>query len=182
MRPRAALLALLASACARPQPCPEPLVECGGQCVDVQSNRTDCGACGVACAPGDVCVGASCTPDVRAPCADRTGGAFVTFGVCGSAVKAWIRRADFLQEAASYVGTTATPRTPVLALVSGADCDLQWSWTVDDVDASWVSSVANASSCALCPSAIEADADAGALPPTWCPTPATSLVLSVERR
>jgi hypothetical protein len=181
---RAALLALLAASCARPQPCPEPLVECNGQCVDVQSNRFACGGCGRACNAGDVCVGANCTPDTRGPCADRTGGAFVTFGVCGSAVKAWIRRAAFIDEAASYVGTTAVPRTPLLAVSAGTDCDLQWSWTIDDVNAAWVTSVTNPSACDLCPSDLEAEVRASTLPPSasWCPTPASSLVLSVERR
>jgi hypothetical protein len=181
---RAALLALLAASCARPQPCPEPLIECNGQCVDVQSNRYACGGCGLACNPGDVCVGAVCSAAALAPCADRTGGAFVTFGVCGSAVTAWIRRADFVDEAASYVGTTTVPRTPLLTLVAGADCDLQWSWAVDDLDATWVTSVANPTTCDLCPSQIEAEVRASTLPPSasWCPTPTTSLVLSVERR
>ena len=184
MSRRAALLALLAASCSRAQPCPEPLVECNGQCVDVQSNRYACGGCGLACAAGDVCSGAVCTPDTKGPCADRTGGAFVTFGVCGSAVKTWIRRAAFVDEAASYVGTTAIPRTPLLTLTVGADCDLQWSWSVDDVDATWATTVASASACDLCPTAIEADVQATALLPSasWCPASATSLVLAVERR
>jgi hypothetical protein len=182
MTRRAVLLALLAASCGVPQPCPEPLHECGGQCVDLQSNRQDCGGCGVTCGASQVCQAGGCTPDVRAPCANRVGGAFVTLGVCGSAVKAWITQPAFVDEAASYVGTTALPRTPLLAILERTDCDAQWSWTVG-ADASWVSSV-TVPCTAACPSAIETAVRANTLPlaSTWCPTPATSLVLAVDRR
>jgi hypothetical protein len=176
----AALVALLA-ACASPQPCPKPLVECGGQCVDIQSSHLDCGACGRTCAAGEVCLGAACTGSVRPVCQERTGGAYVTLGECGSVVKLWIRRPDFIDEAASYVGTTATPRTPVLNLVRGTDCDAQWSWSVDEMTPTWVTSVTGAA-CDACPAEIEAAARTNALPPLWCPTPTTSLVLAVDRR
>ena len=177
-----ALAALVAAACANPQPCPQPLVECNGRCIDVQSNPSDCGACGSACAAGEVCVGASCTRNVNGPCPDRTDGAFVTLGVCGSTVKLWIRAPAFIDESASYVGTTATPRTPALALVAGSDCDPQWSWHVDDASPTWVPTVSGGCTSA-CPDAIEAAVHANALPsPIWCPIPSIGLVLAVDRR
>jgi hypothetical protein len=125
-----------------------------------------------------------CSTDVRGPCATRTGGAFVTLSACGSAVKVWIRETAFVDEAASYVGTTSLPRTPVLAVVEKPDCDAQWSWTVDDLDASWVSSVTPRCTTDACPSAIEDAVDSKTLPvpSVWCPTPTTSLVLAVERK
>ena len=180
---RAALLALLAASCTVPQPCPEPLHECNGQCVDIASDRNDCGGCGVQCASGQVCSKGTCSPDVRGPCASRSGGAFVTLGECGSAVKVWIATPAFVDEAASYVGTTSTPRTPLLAIVQRPDCDAQWSWTVDDMDASWVSSV-TVTCTAACPATIESAVDSNTLPvaSVWCPTPAPSLVLAVERK
>jgi hypothetical protein len=180
---RAFLLALLAASCSNPQPCPEPLVECVGQCLDVQSDRYHCGGCGRNCAPNEVCVSGGCTQDVRAPCGIRSGGAFVTLGQCGSAVKVWITAPPFIDEAASYVGTTAVPRTPLLKILGKPDCDAQWSWTVDRADASWVTSVTNTTCTAACPAEIEA-AVRSLLPlaSAWCPTPASSLVLAVDRR
>jgi hypothetical protein len=180
MRRRAALLALLAASCTVPQPCPQPLHECNGQCIDLASDRNDCGACGVICSPTQVCVSGGCTADVRAPCGIRTGGAFVTLGQCGSAVKVWITTPAFIDEAASYVGTTALPRTPLLAIVPRTDCDAQWSWTAG-VDASWATSVAVACT-SECPKTIEAEVGSPFPPSTWCPTPASSLVLAVDRR
>jgi hypothetical protein len=179
---RAALLVLLAASCSNPQPCPEPLVECNGQCLDVQSDRFHCGTCGVVCAPTEVCVSGGCTTDVRAPCGVRTHGAFVTLGQCGSAVKVWVTTQAFIDEAASYVGTNALPRTPLLQLLGRSDCDAQWSWTVG-VDASWVTSTV-APCISDCPAQIEAEVRTSTLPPasTWCPTPATSLVLAVDPR
>lgn len=46
---------------ARPLSCAGGLVGCDGECVDVQSNGLHCGACGVACAATDVCLGGSCS-------------------------------------------------------------------------------------------------------------------------
>jgi hypothetical protein len=177
------LLLLAAAACNAPQPCPEPLVECNGQCVDTASDQNACGSCGVKCATGQVCSQGACSTDVRGPCATRTGGAFVTLGACGSAVKLWFRTSAFVDEAATYVGTTALPRTPLLTIVEKTDCDSQWSWTVDDLDASWVTSVSVVCT-AACPSVLEAAVHGGTLPTgtVWCPTPSSSLVLSVDRR
>ncbi|WP_224244613.1 hypothetical protein [Hyalangium gracile] len=40
--------------------CGEGLTECSGECVDLTSSTTDCGACGVACGPEQVCSQGSC--------------------------------------------------------------------------------------------------------------------------
>ena len=42
------------------QPCPSPKVLCNGKCVDLSTNRRNCGACGHACAPGQKCVNGVC--------------------------------------------------------------------------------------------------------------------------
>ena len=35
--------------------CPTGLVKCGGQCVNIMSDRSNCGACANACGSGVVC-------------------------------------------------------------------------------------------------------------------------------
>jgi predicted alpha/beta superfamily hydrolase len=46
-------------ACVIPS-CPTGQVNCGGACVDLNSNANDCGACGVVCPPGNACISARC--------------------------------------------------------------------------------------------------------------------------
>ncbi|MEZ4406312.1 MAG: hypothetical protein R3A52_07550 [Polyangiales bacterium] len=40
--------------------CPEGLAACAGRCVDLRVSPVHCGACGVACAEGEQCVGGGC--------------------------------------------------------------------------------------------------------------------------
>ncbi|MBN2196804.1 MAG: hypothetical protein JW751_28620 [Polyangiaceae bacterium] len=42
--------------------CASPLVDCGGDCVDLDSNPTHCGDCGHACAGGEDCRSGECCP------------------------------------------------------------------------------------------------------------------------
>lgn len=177
----APLLALLAAApaCTSPQPCPSLLEECDGACVDVQSDRRHCGACGRACAAGSVCVAGACGSEALAPCAVRTGGAFVTLGACGAAVKLWIENEGFLSAAEERVGGPA-PGVPVLAVRAGAGCDGQWSWSVNEVTATF-QPAPPAAACQVCPAQIQADVGSYvATVGTWCPPDAT--VLSLVRR
>jgi hypothetical protein len=182
---RAALLALAAAlaSCNKAQPCPEPLHECNGSCVDVQTDPRYCGACDRPCRAGEVCRGGACTPDVRAPCALRSGGAFVTLaagGACPGVVKLWATRREFIDEAVKNVGSTATGRTPVLTILSGADCDLQWSWQVNDADPSFQTTVA-VSGCDVCPSVIQGNpAGYSFLPGKWCPSAARILAVDPQ--
>ena len=40
--------------------CPAEQTACGGQCVDTRASAQHCGACGMACAAGQVCVNGAC--------------------------------------------------------------------------------------------------------------------------
>lgn len=40
--------------------CPDARIECNGQCVDIDTDPTNCGTCGTTCAAGEMCVGGSC--------------------------------------------------------------------------------------------------------------------------
>lgn len=180
-------LALAMAACTNPQPCPTPLEECDGQCIDTQSDPRYCGACGIACRAGDVCVGGSCGSASQGACPLRVGGGFVTIGYpngapacAGQVVKLWVRSAAFLDDAVTYVGSTALDRIPLLDVVAGADCDAAWSWHVDGLTPAFVATVSPAS-CAACPSGIQANVEGYvAAVHRWCPSDAR--ILAVERR
>jgi hypothetical protein len=52
--------------------CGEGLTSCFGQCVDLTSTATSCGACGVVCGPGQVCSEGTCKcPEGATPCAGQ---------------------------------------------------------------------------------------------------------------
>src|SRR6516225_6845170 len=55
-RPPYRWLALLALACTTPPPCSD----CGGVCVDLQSDSANCGACGQSCGAGQRCEQGRC--------------------------------------------------------------------------------------------------------------------------
>lgn len=176
----AALLGL--AACATPQPCPSPLVECGGECVDVQSDRRNCGACDHSCAAGLACVAAACR-DENPACPVRTGGAFVTLGTPdGAAVKLWVERADFVAEAQQHLaaGGATAPRIPALAVVEGSDCDAQWTWHVNEATAQFADTKPS-TTCDVLPSAIEANVASYVLAVGWW-CPAAAKVLAVQVR
>jgi hypothetical protein len=176
------LLAL--AACTAPQPCPGPLHECGGQCVDVETDRRHCGACGNGCATGQACVIGVCTSDVSAaPCPQRTGGAFVTFGQCGTAVKAWVQSDALIDWAKTRVDDLAPdPATvPSLAILSRPDCDAQWSWHVDAASAA-VAPLDPGASCTACPQEIQpSDPNGAPGARRWCPANARVLAVDDKR-
>lgn len=179
MRPSraAAVLALaLAAGCTSPQPCPSPLEECDGECVDVQSNRLHCGGCSRGCAAGESCRAATCGGGAGAPCPERTGGAFVTLGTCGTTVKLWIVNGDFIAAA-----ERASPGVPVLELSAVGDCDRQWSFSANPASARFAPAPPS-TLCDVCPAQLQSDVADGVLDATttWCP--GTAAVLSVDRR
>jgi hypothetical protein len=82
-------LALMLGSCSAP-PC--ALTVCGAECVDVHADARNCGACGIACAPGNLCVGGLCAPACRTgqttcgtACVDTTNSP----DHCGACDKAW---------------------------------------------------------------------------------------------
>ncbi|RME26723.1 MAG: hypothetical protein D6806_05730, partial [Deltaproteobacteria bacterium] len=57
-----AIVAVLVGACGgSSNPCPGGRVQCAGQCVDVMSDRNNCGNCGVTCLSGQACELGQCT-------------------------------------------------------------------------------------------------------------------------
>jgi hypothetical protein len=158
------LLAAALASCANPQPCPQPLHQCNGECIDIQSNRSHCGACGNACRVDQLCRAATCSPDTQAACPQRRGGGFVTFGQCGEAVKLWFGQPVFVSEAVNYIGSTTPAATAALSVIAGSDCDGQWNWHVNDATASFQATPPPG--CVACPSEIQLNTAAH---PIWCP-------------
>jgi len=89
----AALLTLAALAgCRRDLVCPSDERDCGGRCVAIASDASNCGACGVACAAGEVCGGGHCLcasggVDCGGACVDLASDP-ANCGACGAACPA----------------------------------------------------------------------------------------------
>jgi hypothetical protein len=185
----AALAALLVAGCSG-NPCTAPLERCGDVCDDLRSDGQNCGACGHVCGAGLACVSSACVPDAAAAvCSTRSGGAFVTLGVCGEVVKVWVSSASastFIARAQALAADPASPgpRMPQFDLRDGTDCDAQWNWHVDAATAAWVAAPMTGV-CSACPSAVEAAKPYWLVSVgSWCPDPAVwgVRVLSVELR
>ena len=85
-----------APASCAPLTCPSGQASCGGTCVDLQNDPTNCGTCGVACAGGESCVSGTCCTSCGGTCVDLqndlnncgtcgvacAGGEFCISGVC----------------------------------------------------------------------------------------------------
>jgi hypothetical protein len=181
LAPLALVLAGLAGGggCATAEPCPQPLQECGGTCVDVSSDVHHCGACNLACTGGLACVSGRCAVDQDVGCTTRGGGAFVTFAVCGAAVKVWVTNATFVAEAQAILDGAAPPHGPMLDLLAGPDCDDQWSFHPDPATARFAGSAG--ATCDACPDTVQHEIayflfTVG----QWCPS--TADVVAVDRR
>ena len=84
------LVLLAASACVGEGGglCPDGRTPCGGQCVDLFTDPTNCGGCGATCSQGEFCHQGLCTPDCedecRTPgeqrCSDKFAAAVATCG------------------------------------------------------------------------------------------------------
>jgi hypothetical protein len=181
LRPALALALLALAACTAPQPCPSPLHECDGQCVDIESDRRHCGACNNPCATGKVCVGTACVADASGPCPQRAGGAFVTLGHCGTAVKVWIQAGPFIDAAISRVGAAPDPAfAPSAAVLPRPDCDAQWSWHLDPNLSAATFDPGEV--CTRCPSEIQpVDPNGMPLARWWCPADARVLAVDDKR-
>ncbi len=171
---------LAAGACgASSERCEAPLAECAGSCVDTASDPAHCGGCGAACSGGQVCAASLC---MSSGCADRTGGAFVTFTICaspasaGSSFTAWATREAFVAEAERLLAT-GDLSVPLFDLADGGDCDAQWTFHADPATPDFSPFAIEV--CDACPEYVEAHkADFIAL--GWCPW--TARVAAVSRR
>jgi hypothetical protein len=147
----------------------------------VESDRANCGRCGAACGAGEVCLSGSCNGDPTVACRIRTGGAFVTLGACGAAVKLWVTSPEFISRSQASLGQAA-PGVPVLALRGGVDCDAQWSWFVNPATATYATA-APTTACDVCPNVVEGNPAFIASVGQWCPGAGRDVkVLAVDAR
>lgn len=74
-----------------PVTCSDGRVDCSGTCVDTKADRAHCGACGNACADGQVCAAGACSANCTAPLTNCDGACVDTSsdaahcGGCGKA-------------------------------------------------------------------------------------------------
>jgi hypothetical protein len=125
-----------------------------------------------------------CTPDcidTDDACADRTGGAFVTFQIAGEeSFTTWTTNDAFIETAQAHLAA-GTTQIPVFDdVIAGTDCaDPQWSWHVDPAAVSWADVTIEL--CDARPSYIEANLDAWiAEVGQWCPW--SAVVTAVDDR
>lgn len=81
----------------------------------------------------------SCADAPRATtCADRTGGALVTFDIVGQTFRVWVTDGPFIDEALAQLGG-AGARVPIFGtLVAGSDvCEPSYGFHVDPADVSF---------------------------------------------
>ena len=71
--------------------CPDGQTECGELCVSLQTDPSNCGSCGEACGPGEVCAMGACATECPPPLTDCGGSCFdldrdeSNCGACGTA-------------------------------------------------------------------------------------------------
>ncbi len=143
----------------------------GACATDMDSRDADDG---VRAPGGKADYGAEPGPDAgeatAALCEDRTGGALVTFTVAedpNEMFTAWIEDDAFIDEAIRLIADGET-RVPNFAMADGMDCDGQWSWHVDPVDAVFADFTIEV--CDSLPSYIEDNKEEWfAMNPRWCP-------------
>lgn len=87
---------------------------CGGQCVNLNTNNSHCGACGVTCMFGSGCCGGACINGIGQECAwncQRQG-----VRVCGPS------------ETGEGICTSGGPLYSPPSSVAGVQCDLGGAW------------------------------------------------------
>jgi len=88
-------------------------------------------------------------------CADRTGGALITFGIVNESLTVWITDPVFIDRALELLAT-GTRQVPIFGtLLDGRACDPQWTWQVDPADVVFADAAIEL--CDGLPSHIEAD-------------------------
>ena len=176
----AALASLLLCGCMDAQPCPASLEVCNGTCIDLSSDPTHCGACGVACGAGKACLAGACSTSNSGACANRSGGAFVVLEACGQTVKVWSVAAPFVTQAGVLRDAPGTqPKVPVFQLMPQTDCDAQWTWHTDPVRMRFDTAQPSVE-CDACPDAVGAIFAQSPVDPVWCPTSARVLAVDPQ--
>jgi hypothetical protein len=82
--------------------------------------------------------GGSAATDAGSLCADRTGGALITFEIAGEeTLTVWVEDSTFIDEALALLAS-GDQRIPSFGdLLEGSDCDSQWSWHPDPTQVSF---------------------------------------------
>lgn len=95
------------------------------------------------------------TATPAALCAERTGGALITFAICERTLTLWSTAGPFVDDAVAMLAS-GEERIPAFdELVDGTDCDAQWSWHADPAAMSFVDLAIEL--CDGCPFHIEED-------------------------
>jgi hypothetical protein len=158
----AAALTALTSCGSSPTPGPPPadarVADTAEQPSDRVPDRQAADGTAVDRAPFEVPLATDARTDSRfngpTSCAELTGGALITFQVCGDLFTLWITRRPFLEEA-RHVLATGRSRIPIFSLVDGQHCDPRWTWHVDPDTAVFVD--ASTELCQGCPAFLERD-------------------------
>jgi glucose/arabinose dehydrogenase len=88
-------------------------------------------------------------------CAERTGGALITFGIVDESLTVWITDSTFIDRALEQLAG-GTRRIPIFGtLLDGRACDPQWTWQVDPANVLFADAAIEL--CDGLPSHIEAD-------------------------
>jgi hypothetical protein len=107
---------------------------------------------------------ATATPGAPSPtstpaalCAERSGGALITFAMCDETLIVWSTAPAFIDQALALLAAGEQLIPSFESLRDGTDCDAQWSWHVDPVAMSFAELAIEL--CDGCPSHIEDDKD-----------------------
>lgn len=115
-------------------------------------------------------------------CAERTGGALITFDVVDEPITLWTTDGTFIDEAIAKLEAGERPRIPNFGqVIAGTDCDARWSFHVAPGDLAWADFTIEL--CDATPSYIDGDV-AGwiASVGTWCPWGVEAITSVDDRR
>ncbi|MGA1146867.1 MAG: MopE-related protein, partial [Candidatus Nanopelagicales bacterium] len=106
--------------------CPDGLADCGGVCIDLESNVSNCGACGVVCDDGDpctmdTCVGGECVHIPMACCGNASGWLPPPGGASSGSVRAMCEFDGFLVVGGSFFSLGGVAQTRAVAVWNGAE-------------------------------------------------------------
>jgi hypothetical protein len=90
-------------------------------------------------------------------CAERSGGALITFAMCDETLTVWSTAPAFIDQALALLAAGEQLIPSFETLRDATDCDAQWSWHVDPAAMSFAELAIEL--CDGCPSHIEDDKD-----------------------